>query len=319
MDYWWVNQNQTYKQEVGGGYMWSPKQNKNGAYNQFYKNMTLAKPGDVVFSFRNQKISDFGVIQSKAISASKPSDFGASGQNWSDEGWLVSVNWYSLERVFKPKNYIQELRPTLPSKYSPISYKTGSGLQSVYLASVPEQMARVLLEKMSEKDRALIDTSANIISGYSELPDDKEDQIQHQIEQDTTIDTTEKEALIKARKGQGRYRKNLEQIETACRVTGVTDKRLLRASHTKPWRDCTNNHERLDGNNGFLLTPSIDHLFDQGYITFSDNGSIKVSTIIPLEQIRAMGGFNPSDINVGGFNQKQREYLAYHRENVFKP
>src|SRR5690606_7585118 len=101
MDYWWVNQNQTYEQEISGGYMWSPKKNKNGAYNKFYENMTLAKPGDVVFSFRKQKISDFGIVQSSAITASKPSEFGNVGENWSDHGWLVPVNWYSLESSIK--------------------------------------------------------------------------------------------------------------------------------------------------------------------------------------------------------------------------
>ena len=39
----------------------------------------------------------------------------------------------------------------------------------------------------------------------------------------------------------------------------------LVASHTKPWRDSTN-EERLDGENGLLLTPTIDHLFDKGFI-----------------------------------------------------
>jgi hypothetical protein len=50
------------------------------------------------------------------------------------------------------------------------------------------------------------------------------------------------------------------RIERACRITGVNREEHLRASHCKPWRDSTND-ERLDGENGLLLTPSIDHLF----------------------------------------------------------
>ena len=34
MRYWWVNQNQTYVHEVGGGYLWSPKVNANGKSNR---------------------------------------------------------------------------------------------------------------------------------------------------------------------------------------------------------------------------------------------------------------------------------------------
>lgn len=51
MNYWWVNQNQTYAHEVAGGYLWSPKTNADGRRNQFYDNMTRTAPGDVVFSF----------------------------------------------------------------------------------------------------------------------------------------------------------------------------------------------------------------------------------------------------------------------------
>ena len=46
-NYWWVNQNQTFKEEFTGGYLWSPKTNNNGAKNQFYDNMTLVRSGDV--------------------------------------------------------------------------------------------------------------------------------------------------------------------------------------------------------------------------------------------------------------------------------
>jgi putative restriction endonuclease len=50
MRYWWVNQNQTYRHEIGGGYLWSPKRNANGARNPFYESMREVAPGDLVFS-----------------------------------------------------------------------------------------------------------------------------------------------------------------------------------------------------------------------------------------------------------------------------
>ena len=62
--YWWVNQNQTYRAEVSGGYLWSPKRNKNGARSQFYENMREVAPGDLVFSFRDTKIKAVGVCRS---------------------------------------------------------------------------------------------------------------------------------------------------------------------------------------------------------------------------------------------------------------
>ena len=66
------------------------------------------------------------------------------------------------------------------------------------------------------------------------------------------------------------------RIERACRITGVTREEHLRASHCKPWRD-SSNEERLDGENGLLLTPNADHLFDRGFIGFEDNGDVRVS------------------------------------------
>ena len=56
MRYWWVNQNQTYRAEVRGSFMWSPKRNANGARNQFYENMREVSPGDVIFSFCDTRI-----------------------------------------------------------------------------------------------------------------------------------------------------------------------------------------------------------------------------------------------------------------------
>jgi len=46
MRYWWVNQNQTYKHELGGGYLWSPKRNANGVRNPSYESMREVAPGD---------------------------------------------------------------------------------------------------------------------------------------------------------------------------------------------------------------------------------------------------------------------------------
>jgi hypothetical protein len=319
MPYWWVNQNQTYEQEIRGGYMWSPKRKRNGAYNQFYENMTLVQPGDIVFSFRKQTISDVGVAEAAASSRRKPPEFGSQGDYWSDEGWLVPVNWNRLEYPITPKQYLEEIRPTLPEKYSPLNAKTGDGLQSVYLASVPQAMADLLISKLGARDQEFLGNTQPSANSEQERIDVQEDEIQAAIEQDTSIDKTEIEATIKARKGQGRYRRNLELIEAACRVTRVTDKRLLRASHIKPWRLCEDNYERLDGNNGLLLSPSIDLLFDHGYISFDDDGRLLVSTRISTDQLTAIGVPTEEEFNAGEFSKAQRVYLSFHRRNVFRP
>jgi putative restriction endonuclease len=97
-------------------------------------------------------------------------------------------------------------------------------------------------------------------------------------------------------------------------VTLVDDPRHLKASHINPWRDATDN-ERLDGSNGFLLSPHIDHLFDQGYLTFSPDQRLLVVPEVRDRLIDAWG--IQTDVNVGPFTREQSAYLDYHRANVF--
>jgi len=144
---------------------------------------------------------------------------------------------------------------------------------------------------------------------------DEEDSVEVHIRENTKLRAAEKKQLIMARRGQGRFRKNVEMHEKHCRITGVSQKPHLRASHIKPWRRATNK-EKLDGNNGLLLAPHIDHLFDRGYISFRDDGSIRLSRLLDRSTLRKWH-INPK-INVGVFRKAQRAYLKYHREHIFK-
>jgi HNH endonuclease len=98
----------------------------------------------------------------------------------------------------------------------------------------------------------------------------------------------------------------------------VTDPRLLKASHIKPWRSCITSAERLDGHNGLpLLCPNVDHLFDRGYISFGDHGSVLVSPLIDATQIALHCLATAPPSNVGPFRPGQAACLAFHRESVF--
>jgi hypothetical protein len=127
--FWWVNQNQTHREEIAGGFMWSPKRNANGARSQFYENMREVEPGDIVFSFFDTRIQGIGIVTVRADTAPKP-EFGPAGQsnNWSQEGCLVGVEYTKLDTPFRPKDHIELIRPLLPSKYTPLQ-NNGSGLQ----------------------------------------------------------------------------------------------------------------------------------------------------------------------------------------------
>ena len=128
--YWWVNQNQTFRHEVPGGYLWSPKKKTNGGRNPFYDFMRVVAPGDVVFSFADTLIKAIGIIASHGYEAPKPMEFGKAGAYWEMIGWRVDVRFVLLRIPLRPSDYISLLRPLLPVKYAPLR-SNGAGLQNV--------------------------------------------------------------------------------------------------------------------------------------------------------------------------------------------
>ena len=106
-------------------------------------------------------------------------------------------------------------------------------------------------------------------------------------------------------------------MEQRCRISGVSDLRLLTASHIKPWRSCSTTAERLDGNNGLLLCPNVDRLFDRSYISFEVEGRMLISPLVDAAQVALLGVSTAPPLHVGPFNVGQTGYLAFHRDSVF--
>src|SRR5258705_548674 len=224
MRYWWVNQNQTFRQEIAGGYLWSPKRNANGARNPFYESMREVSPGDLIFSFVDTRVVAIGIAKSYCWECPKPIEFGSVGQNW-------------------------------------------------------------------------------------------ESRIEQQIETDPSVNETDREAIVRARRGQGLFKQRVMRIETHCRITGVDNPSYLLASHCKPWRD-SSNEERLNGENGLLLTPSIDLWFDRGFIGFEDSGNLIISPVAHKPSLQRMGLETKRVTNVGPFTDGQRQFLEFHRNAI---
>ena len=128
--------------------------------------------------------------------------------------------------------------------------------------------------------------------------------------------TTEVEAVVKQRRGQEEYRSKLEEYwGNACAVTGIEVPVMLRASHAKPWKDCTSDAERLDPFNGFLLSANLDALFDKGYITFDDAGKLIPSSLLTPAQINQLGLNN---LTLRKLDPRHLQYLEYHHREIFK-
>ena len=144
MRFWWVNHNQTARQEVEGGFLWSPKRESGGARSRFYDNMREAAPGDLVLSYSRQAVRFVGQVTDYAFTALKPPEFGSLGSYWEAEGWLLPVSWIPVEAPVSPKTLISTLGPMLPEKYSPIHRQTGAGNQKAYLAEVPPAVFQIV-------------------------------------------------------------------------------------------------------------------------------------------------------------------------------
>jgi hypothetical protein len=314
MRYWWVNQNQTYRHELEGGYLWSPKRNANGARNPFYESMREVAPGDLVFSFVDTRIGSIGIAQSYCWESPKPSEFGAAGQNWEDIGWRVRVAFARLNNQVRPKDHIDILRSLLPERYSPLQ-PNGNGLQSVYLTELPRVLAETLIGLIGTEAELLVIRASDQQPVAADDLDVWERQLERVVAEDAAIPETDRLAIVSARRGQGLFRERVARIERRCRITGVENPAHLVASHCKPWRDA-NNDERLDGENGLLLTPSIDHLFDRGFIGFEDNGRLIVSPAAHRPSLERMGIRTTDPINVGGFTSGQRRFLDFHRNAI---
>ncbi|GAB7025749.1 HNH endonuclease [Geotalea toluenoxydans] len=205
-----------------------------------------------------------------------------------DFPWSCYIQPYSL-KIFDPHigvDLIEGIEGLENLASARQAYRNVSEIQYAQLQSVrtPDQALDEVLEDISE------------------------------IEQDKNINSTEKEALIKARLGQGKFREYLVSYWKECAITKCNELTLLRASHIKPWR-CCDNIERLDKFNGLLLTPNLDAAFDKGYVTFKDDGHIVISSALNNTNIKALG---IDDTIMIPFHANHKKYIEFHRENIFK-
>lgn len=248
MRYWWVNQKQTYRHEVPGGYLWSPKRKANGDRNPFYDFMREVAPSDIVFSFADALIKAVGIAASYAYEAPKPLEFRQAGAYWDKIGWRVDVRFVELRLPLRPSENMAVLAPLLPDRYAPLR-PGGDGLQNLYLTTISAPFAAALIDLIGSEARDVVlgrrvAEELPIQPGIG-LVEWEEHEIE-QVQSDTRILDTTRQALVLARRGQGLFKDRVRKIERACRITGVDRVEHLRASHCKPWRDSTND-ERLNG------------------------------------------------------------------------
>lgn len=132
---------------------------------------------------------------------------------------------------------------------------------------------------------------------------------QNRIQNYKKPNKTERSGLVTSRVGQGYYRQNIRaKWNNTCPVTGCKVLGVLIASHIVPWSEC-NSEQRLDVENGILLSPNADSLFDRHLISFSDEGHLLVSEHIKND-LKRLG--IPADTQIP-ISEGMKPYLRKHR------
>lgn len=131
--------------------------------------------------------------------------------------------------------------------------------------------------------------------------------------------STEAERLVIQRIGQDVFREALVDLWAGrCAVTGLDQPELLRASHIKPWADCGTDAERLDPMNGLLLAPHWDLAFDNGLVTFEDDGHARLSKRLTASAVALLAPAGPKRPVISQLKSRHLQYLSYHREHVWR-
>jgi len=308
--HWWVSHRHAARQEIEGGYLWSPAKSKSEVNNESYRNMLAAQAGDIVFSFADAVIGAVGVVLGRAREAPEPPEAGAvAGKHRIVAGWQLPVRFTELTHPLRTMEHAADLASVLPKKHPPLS-PSGVGIRGVYLSAVPEAMVIVLRRLLGGQVEAVEEKIRSAVG--AELLDERAEET---IRLRTDIGPIEKEQLIRARRGQGAFRQHVEEIEGGCRLTGLLDRRHVLACHIKPWRE-SDDREKTNGFNGLLFSPHIGHLFDRGYISFSDDGHLLVSRHLNPRVLKVWH-LEPQS-KVEGFRPEQCVYLEYHRREVFE-
>lgn len=126
---------------------------------------------------------------------------------------------------------------------------------------------------------------------------------------------TERKGLVTSRVGQGYYRQEIiKKWDGRCSLTGSGLKEILISSHIKGWSEC-NDTERLDPENGILLSPNVDSLFDKHLISFDDEGNMLISNNLSLEELTILGLNDKMKISV---TDGMKIYLKYHRNRMYE-
>lgn len=114
----------------------------------------------------------------------------------------------------------------------------------------------------------------------------------------------------------------LSAYNNTCCITGLSEMKLLVASHIKPWAKCENGNERTKTENGLCLNALHDKAFDNGLLTLDENLRVVLSgalkSAVQCEVFKDyFVRYEGKQISLPERGSPSEEFLSYHRENIF--
>lgn len=250
---------------------------------------------------------------------------------------MADIEWFSIKRTLVTHSgvYVNSTKKGSRSRIPADGYELQrhviipiiSSMQIYKLRCEEDDGKYIYYWRPYPDFEAMANPERLLVLQYSEAkrmdPDEKNKLIQKYLKRSIQKDK-------RYREGQTVYRKKLVAEFEKCPLTGISSDSLLIASHIKPYAICCREKENnndpnieygmYDPNNGLLLSPLFDKLFDKGLITFDDNGNISFSSYINENEKTTIlkgcsNGFQK--IDEAYMSERRKEYLDYHRKYVF--
>lgn len=295
MNFYWVNLGDSYKEVKEYSYLWAPAYTDTAEGKKTvkagWKHVPAVSKGDILICYANGKIIYIAIAKKDAYSAQRPSNI--TFDKWKLQGFKIEVDLEVLPIPIDMNEVRDEIYALYNDKCSPKLLDKNKKMAQQYLIALPQAAGIFLLDTLGEA----------AIKIQEKLPKSNNQPIPN---------ATTKESIIKARIGQGKFREDVLKLwNNRCPVTNVDLPELLIASHILSWQ-LSDDVEKLDKYNGLPLSPSIDKLFDKGFISFADHGDMLIGKNITTEILQKLG-IN-LDTKITGLKNEHFKYLKRHRE-----
>jgi len=298
-NFYWVNIGTSYKEVAQYKFLWAPENTVNQKGQVIveagWKAVPFVKKSDVLFCNYKGSLIHVAVAKDDAYSAPRPEN--RSFDQWKNEGYKIDVELHTLKIPIDNTDFIDDFIPQFNEHCNPKLFAKNKTVSQKYMVKLPASAGAFLLGFVG--DEALQIQDSLLINKV----DDNKNKIP---------EGSERETISKARVGQGKFRQEVLKVwNEKCALTGVGVREILVASHIIPWQ-LSNNKQKVDKYNGLALSPDVDKLFDKGFISFDDNGSMLVKSSLPDETLNQLG--IKTSKRIEGLKEQHLVYLRKHRE-----